>query len=179
MVVWFFEFIWLLWILTSSEVTTTHSGTIQGSWLFIFLFYIVDINDNIFLLAWTSNVCFSLTSSAVGRSAYAGSYGSRTTRILHDVEQEKPPNNRAKFEVKNQNEGKNTQMDFNQGISHFKAAEGASTTARQSNGHPAGRKDLPEIYILVLVSGLYILHNSRWWQFHDCIRDRGVFFVCL
>ncbi|KAJ7390988.1 hypothetical protein OS493_021008 [Desmophyllum pertusum] len=30
MVVWFFEFIWLLWILTSSEARTTHSGTIQA-----------------------------------------------------------------------------------------------------------------------------------------------------
>lgn len=50
MVVWFFEFIWLLWILTSSEARATHSGTIQGSSLFIFLFYVVEISDNIFLL---------------------------------------------------------------------------------------------------------------------------------
>lgn len=35
MVVWFFEFIWLLWILTSSEARTTHSGTLEGSSLFI------------------------------------------------------------------------------------------------------------------------------------------------
>lgn len=41
MVVWFFEFIWLLWILTSSEARTTHSGTLQGSSLLILLFDVV------------------------------------------------------------------------------------------------------------------------------------------
>ena len=34
MVVRFFDFIWLLWILTSSEARTTYSGTLEGSSLF-------------------------------------------------------------------------------------------------------------------------------------------------
>lgn len=57
--------------------------------------------------------------------------------------------------MKNQNEGKNIQMDFKQGISHFKAAESDSTIPRQNSNLTTGRKDLPEIYILVLVSCLY------------------------
>lgn len=58
--------------------------------------------------------------------------------------------------MKDQNEGKNIQMDFKRGISDFKEAEIASTTARQNNNNlTTGRKDLPEIYILVLVSCLY------------------------
>lgn len=116
MVVWFFEFIWLLWILTSSEARTTHSGTLEAV-----------------------------------RTAYAGSYGSRTTRFSHDEEQGKPSDITEKIQVKDQNEGKNIQMDFKRGISDFKEAEIASTTARQNNNNlTTGRKDLPEIYILVL-----------------------------
>lgn len=116
MVVWFFEFIWLLWILTSSEARTTHSGTLEAV-----------------------------------RTAYAGSYGSRTTRFSHDEEQGKPSDITEKIQVKDQNEGKNIQMDFKRGISDFKEAEIASTTARQNNNNlTTGRKDLPEMYILVL-----------------------------
>lgn len=48
MVVRFFEFLWLLWILTSSEARTTHSGRNQGFYLFIFLFYTVQIAEYFF-----------------------------------------------------------------------------------------------------------------------------------
>lgn len=47
MVVRFFEFLWLLWILTSSEAKTTYSTTNQGFFLFIFLFYVVQIGEYI------------------------------------------------------------------------------------------------------------------------------------
>ena len=48
MVVWFFEFIWLFWILTSSEARYTHTRKIQGSQIVIFLVYFAVINDNNF-----------------------------------------------------------------------------------------------------------------------------------
>ena len=50
MVVRFFEFLWLLWSLTSSEARTTHSGAIQGLYLFIVWFCAVQIGE--YILFW-------------------------------------------------------------------------------------------------------------------------------
>ena len=105
---------------------------------------------------WTSNVCFQLTSSAVDQVAYAGSYGSRTTRFSHDLGSAKPQNARPKLEVKSQYGGKNIKMDFQRRFSHFEAGESALSSRQDSNNFTssAGHRDLPEIYILVLVSRL-------------------------
>lgn len=47
-------------------------------------------------------------------------------------------------------------MDFTRGISHFTADQSTTTTSRRSNNNlTAGHKNLPEIYLLVLVSCLY------------------------
>lgn len=81
--------------------------------------------------------------------------------------------------MKNQNEGKNIQMDFKQGISHFKESESASTTARQSNNLTSGRKDLPEIYILVLVSCLHSFFIRVGGNFIVVSGLVAYFFVCL
>lgn len=118
MVVWFFEFLWLLWILTSFEAGTTQSRTIR----------------------------------AVDQVAYAGSYGSRTTRFSHDLGSAKPQNARPKLEVKSEYGGKNIKMDFQRRFSHFEAGESALSSRQDSNNFTssAGHRDLPEIYILVL-----------------------------
>lgn len=135
MVVWFFEFIWLFWILTSSEARSTHTRKIQ----------------------------------AVGQSAYAGSYGSRTTGFFHGVGQGKPPRNRENLQGKKKNEGKNIQMEFKRKVSSFKSTESATTIAREINSNlTAGhREDLPEIYILVLnlATGLKNFSKSTRKQF--------------
>jgi len=82
--------------------------------------------------------------------------------------------------VKDQNEGKNIQMDFKRRISHFKEAKIATTTAWQSNNNlTTGRKDLPEIYILVLVSCLYSSFIRVGGSFISVSGFVADFFVCL
>ena len=82
--------------------------------------------------------------------------------------------------MKDQNEGKNIQMDFKRGVSHFKEAEITTTTARQSNNNlTTGRKDLPEIYILVLVSCLYSSFIHVGGSFISISGIVADFFVCL
>lgn len=106
---------------------------------------------------WSSNVCFQLTSSAVDRIAYAGSYGGdTTTRLSHEVEPVKRRNTRSKLEVLTHDGGKNTQMDPKQRISHFKPSESATGQTKIKLTSTAGREDLPELYILVLVSFPFI-----------------------
>lgn len=71
-------------------------------------------------------------------------------------------------------------MDFKRGISHFKEVEIATTTARQSNNNlTTGRKDLPEIYILVLVSCLYSSFIRVGGSFISVSGIVADFFVCL
>ena len=81
--------------------------------------------------------------------------------------------------MKDQNEGENIQMDFKRGISHFKETKLATTTARQSNNLTTGRKDLPEIYILVLVSCLYSSFIRVGGSFISASGIVADFFVCL
>ena len=94
-----------------------------------------------------------LTISAVWETAYAGSYGSFTTAPLKDV---------RKLELKNNNGGKNSTMNFKRRSSKVEATEIPTTTFVVENNLTkiAGYHDLPEIYILVLVSSLYSLFRS-------------------
>lgn len=70
-------------------------------------------------------------------------------------------------------------MDFKRGISHFKEAKIATSTARQSSNLTTGRKDLPEIYILVLVSCLYSCFIRVGGSFISASGIVADFFVCL
>ena len=58
--------------------------------------------------------------------------------------------------MKSEYGGKNVKMDFQRRFSHFEAGESALSSRQDSNNFTssAGHRDLPEIYILVLVSRL-------------------------
>lgn len=145
---------------------------------FLFVYFLVLCRSDRWIYfipgIWSPNVCFWLTSSAVGLTAYAGSYGdSVTTRFSHEVKPVKPRNTRSKLELKTRDGGKNTQMDSNRGIYNFNPIESATGQTEIDRTTTTGHEDLPELYILVLVSYFYVVFVLFRWQLHKCIRHNG------
>lgn len=72
-------------------------------------------------------------------------------------------------------------MEFKRKVSSFKSTESATTIAREINSNlTAGhREDLPEIYILVLVSLLFVFFIRVGGNFISVSGVFPDFFVCL
>lgn len=94
MVVWFFEFLWLLWILTSSEARTTHSGTIQGFYLFTFLFCAVHFDEYIlfrgferlmFVSNWLHQLLTELPTLARTAAVVLQDFPMKWSRLNHET----------------------------------------------------------------------------------------------
>ena len=92
-------------------------------------------------------------------TADAGSYGGlATTGYSHAVEAVKPQSTRPKDHLNTSDGGKNVNMYHKRTFSQYKRNQNAfATRSTRVNLSSTGHEDLPELYILVLVS---YLHNS-------------------
>lgn len=118
-------------------------------------------------------VMFVSNSSAVDRTAYrTGSYGAPvTTRYFHEAKPIKHQNTPSEGVLKTYYGGKNTKMYSKRRVSQLKLKRNTTRQTRNNLG-TTGHEDLPELYILVLVSRV----RFRW--FHKCIRNpAGCLFV--
>lgn len=172
MVVRFFQFLWLLWILTSSEAKTTFIGTKQGSLQSFSFLFPLELVNMFFPKNWSCDVCFN--SSAVDRTAYrTGSYGGRvTTRYFHETKPIKHQNTPSEGVLKTHYGRKNSKMNSKRRVSQLKPKRNNTTRQTRNSLSSTVHEDLPELYILVLVSHVHF----RW--FHKCIRNpAGCLFV--
>lgn len=119
-------------------------------------------------------VMFVSNSSAVDRTAYrTSSYGGRvTTRYFHEAKPIKHQNTPSEGVLKTYYGRKNSKMNSKRRVSQLKPKRNNTTRQTRNSLSSTVHEDLPELYILVLVSHVHF----RW--FHKCIRNpAGCLFV--